>query len=388
MSIDESSCSTPEPQKKFRVLQVLGRMARGGAELRILEVMRQLMPEGIVSDVLVLSGQAGELDSEVERCGGTVIPLVRKWGWQRRLRKILHTGHYSAVHSHVHYFSGWILKAAYQEGVPVRVAQFHNIDDGKGVGVFRQVYRWRARKLLSRYATSILGVSHSALSANWPEHQSDSCCQVIYNGVDFSPFLRSSSIHEMRKELLGANQTNFKMVIHVGNLTPAKNHAMILQIFFLLAKQREDVHLFLVGGGEKEREADLRLQITTSPYASRIHVLGIRRDVPALLLAADAFIFPSWYEGLPGALVEACAAGLPCVTSDIGPCREVAECIPLVHCLSLNQTPEIWANELSARLDSNQRLTSKEACHLMTKAGFDVAGASARYAALWQGRRD
>ena len=386
MSIDESSGSTQEPQKKFRVLQVLGRMARGGAELRILEVMRQLMSEGIVSDVLVLSGQAGELDSEVERCGGTVIPLVRKWGWQRRLRKILHAGRYSAVHSHVHYFSGWILKAAYQEGVPVRVAQFHNIDDGNGQGIFRQVYRWRARKLLSRYATSLLGVSHSALSANWPQHQSDSRCQVIYNGVDFAPFLRSSSTNEMRKELLGANQANFKMVIHVGNLTPAKNHSMILQVFVFLAKQREDVHLFLVGGGEMEREVDLRRQITSSPFASRIHVLGIRTDVPTLLLAADAFIFPSLYEGLPGALVEACAAGLPCVTSNIGPCREVAECIPLVHCLSVNQTPEIWANELSARLNSNQRLTPKDACRLMTNAGFDVAGSSARYAALWQGR--
>ena len=387
MSIDESSGSTQEPQKKCRVLQVLGRMARGGAELRILEVMRQLMPEGIVSDVLVLSGQPGELDSEVERCGGTVIPLMRKWGWQQRLRKILRAGRYSAVHSHVHYFSGWILKAAYQEGVPVRVVQFHNIDDGNGQGIFRQVYRWRAKKLLSRYATSLLGVSHSALSANWPKHQSDSRCQVIYNGVDFAPFFCISSTKEKRKELLGANHANLKMVIHVGNLTPAKNHAMILQIFTFLAQQREDVHLFLVGGGDMEREVDLRRQITSSPCASRIHVLGIRTDVPTLLLAADAFIFPSLYEGLPGALVEACAAGLPSVTSDIGPCREVAECIPLVHCLSINQTSEIWASELSARLDSNQRLTPKESCRLMTNAGFDVAGSSARYAALWQGRR-
>lgn len=387
MSIDKSSGSTQEPQKKCRVLQVLGRMARGGAELRILEVMRQLVPEGIVSDVLVLSGQAGELDSEVERCGGTVIPLMRKWGWQQRLRKILRAGRYSAVHSHVHYFSGWILKAAYQEGVPVRVAQFHNIDDGNGQGIFRQVYRWRAKKLLSRYATSLLGVSHSALSANWPKHQSDSRCQVIYNGVDFAPFFCSRSTKEKRKELLGTNHANLKMVIHVGNLTPAKNHAMILQIFIFLARQREDVHLFLVGGGEMEREVDLRRQITSSPFASRIHVLGIRTDVPTLLLAADAFIFPSLYEGLPGALVEACAAGLPCVTSDIGPCREVSECIPLVHCLSINQTSEIWASELSARLDSNQRLTPKESCRLLTNAGFDVAGSSARYAALWQGRR-
>ena len=100
------------PMAGCRVLHVLGRMVRGGAELRTLEVIRQLASQGIICDVLALSGLPGELDSEVAHCGGRVILLARHWGWQRRLCRVLRLGNYSAVHSHVHHFSGWILRVA------------------------------------------------------------------------------------------------------------------------------------------------------------------------------------------------------------------------------------------------------------------------------------
>lgn len=381
----ESSSSLPV---RCRVLQVLGRMARGGAELRTLEVMRQLAPQGIVSDVLAMSGQAGELDAEVAACGGVVIPLARRWGWQRRLRKVLRDGGYAAVHSHVHYFSGWMLRAAHQAGVPVRVAQFHSLDDGNGQGILRRVYRWRAQRLIARHATAILGVSRSVLAANWPAHQTDARCQVIYNGVDLPAFLRAPPPRaDLRQALLGAGHPALKIVIHVGNLTPPKNHALILRIFAVVAERRPDVHLVLVGRGDPQSEHDLRQRLAASPHATRMHFLGSRPDVPSLLLAADAFLFPSLREGLPGALVEACAAGLPCLASGIGPCREVAERIPLVRCLSVERPPEEWVEALLEMLAEGRRRSPVEAGHLVTAAGFDVIGSSVRYAALWQGGR-
>ena len=368
-----------------RVLHVLGRMVRGGAELRTLEVIRQLAPQGIVCDVLAFSGQSGELDSEVARCGGSVILLARHWGWQRCLRRILHHGNYSAIHSHVHHFSGWLLRVAHQAGVPVRVAQFHSLDDGKGDGLLRRAYRWRAQGLIDKYATAILGVSRSVLDTNWPNHRADQRCQVLYNGVDLPSFYGAAPREEVRQKLFGVEQAGLKVVIHVGNLTAPKNHAMILRIFTVLARQRQDAHLLLVGRGDQQSEVEFRHHLAVHPHAGRIHFLGSRSDVPELLLAADAFLFPSLREGLPGALIEACAAGLPCLASDIAPCREVAELIPLVECMPLDCPAEAWSEKLSKKLEVDRRLSSLDASHLVTAAGFDVVGSSESYAALWRG---
>lgn len=373
------------PAARCRVLHVLGRMVRGGAELRTLEVIRQLAPQGIICDVLALSGLPGELDSEVAHCGGRVILLARHWGWQRRLCRVLRLGNYSAVHSHVHHFSGWILRVAYQAGVPVRVAQFHSLEDGKGDRLLRRAYRWRAQSLIDHYATAVLGVSRSVLDSNWPNHRTDHRCQVLYNGVDLPSFSSAVPREEVRKTLFGVNQAEVKVVIHVGNLTAPKNHAMILRIFTVLAHQRQDAHLLLVGRGDQPSEVELRHQIAAHPHAARIHFLGSRSDVPALLLAADVFLFPSLREGLPGALIEACAAGLPCLASDIAPCSEVAELIPLVECMSLDYPAEAWSEKLSNKLAENRRLSPSEAGHLVTAAGFDVIRSSESYAALWRG---
>lgn len=58
---------------------------------------------------------------------------------------------------------------------------------------------------------------------------------------------------------------------------------------------------------------------------NRVQFLGHREDVPEILAAADLFVFPSFYEGLPGAVIEAMALGLPIVASDIEPVRETVE---------------------------------------------------------------
>lgn len=377
--------TTIPPPESCRVLHVLGRLARGGAELRTLEVIRHVASQGICSDVLVLSGKSGELDEEVVRYGGRVIPLARSWGWQRRLSQVLKEGDYAAVHSHVHHFSGWLLRTAHEHGIPVCIAQFHSLDDGKGDGLLRRAYRWQARRLIDRHATVILGVSRSVLEANWPSRSTDPRCRVIYNGVDMAAFSHVGERAEMRRSLFGDDQAMMKIVIHVGNVTPPKNHGMILDIFSTLAGCRPDVHLVLVGGGSGESVVHLQEKISASPHASRVHFLGSRSDVPALLMAADVFLFPSTREGLPGALVEACAAGLPSVSSDIGPCREVAERIPLVRYLSLAEPLATWASTLSACLDQPHRLSLAEAEQLVIKSGFDVAGASQQYAMLWRG---
>ena len=100
-------------------------------------------------------------------------------------------------------------------------------------------------------------------------------------------------------------------VATVGEHSVRKNHETVLRAAALLP----GVHTLLCGTGEKLTE--LEALARTLGIADRTHFLGFRADVPALLKASDVFVFPSFQEGLPVAQMEAMAAGLPCVVSDV-----------------------------------------------------------------------
>lgn len=99
--------------------------------------------------------------------------------------------------------------------------------------------------------------------------------------------------------------------IVVGRLNEQKNHALLLRAF---AQVPDHAHLLVVGDG------DLRagLESQAAPLGSRIQFLGIRKDIPALLAAADIFVLASDWEGNPLVVMEAMAAGLPVVATSVG----------------------------------------------------------------------
>ena len=108
--------------------------------------------------------------------------------------------------------------------------------------------------------------------------------------------------------------------LNVGRLVDQKGQAYLIRAMARLAQFLPSAHLLLVGDGWN-REHLTRLA-TDVGVDSNVTFLGTRRDVPALLSACDIFVFPSLYEGLPGALVEAMLAGKPILASDIPEVRE------------------------------------------------------------------
>ena len=119
----------------------------------------------------------------------------------------------------------------------------------------------------------------------------------------------------------------------------------------------------LVGGGNQEKT---HTYIQQNCLEHRVFLLGSRSDVNELLQGADVFLFPSFFEGLPGAVVEAQAAGLPCVISDTI-AKEV--CItPGVECLSLKKGAEFWAK----RVLKQKGRTREDTRNYIEKAGFDI----------------
>jgi glycosyltransferase involved in cell wall biosynthesis len=111
-----------------------------------------------------------------------------------------------------------------------------------------------------------------------------------------------------------------QIVAHVGSYTPEKNHLWLLEAFSEIAAQRPRAHLVLFGDGP------LRSRVTSEVerrrLAARVHILGSRADAATLVGGADIFVLPSATEGIPGALLEAAAHGVPVVATDVGSVRE------------------------------------------------------------------
>lgn len=141
-----------------------------------------------------------------------------------------------------------------------------------------------------------------------------SCSRSVYIpgvGVDISRFAQGLSREEARTRLGLGREEPF--ILSVGELIPRKNYGVALEAVARLG--RKDVQFWIAGTGASEGE--LRAQIDRLGLREQVKLLGFRSDIPDLLHAADVFFFPSRQEGLPVALMEAMASGLPIVCSRI-----------------------------------------------------------------------
>src|SRR5262245_48534699 len=170
----------------LRVLHVFGQMARGGAELRTIELAESFHGERVTSDFLVLSGLDGPLDARVRAAGGEVIKCRMDARFPLHLYRLLRERRYDVVHSHVHYFSGVILALARLAGTPGRIANFHTaVVNDKEQSVRRRAQLAACRRLIEFAATDLLAVGEGAMDGAWgPQWKSDRRCRVVYSGLD------------------------------------------------------------------------------------------------------------------------------------------------------------------------------------------------------------
>jgi glycosyltransferase involved in cell wall biosynthesis len=204
------------------------------------------------------------------------------------------------------------------------------------------------RKLIDTNATGILAVGEGVLDAVWgASWRQDPRCAPLYAGVDLTPFAGRAERKAVRVKL--GIPTGSQIVAHVGNMRVAKNHPRLAQIFAELGDVSAP-HLMLIGRKDPTVEAQILATLATARAQGRVHILGTRSDVPRLLKAADAFLFPSVYEGLPGSVLEARAARLPVVASDLPGVLEIVDRVDGVRALSLEQPDVVWAQALTDAL--------------------------------------
>ena len=369
--------------KPIKILHIFGRMQRGGAEMRTLDLMRHIDRTRYQFHFCALSGLPGELDNEVSQLGGQVHLLALDHRFPHRFRQLLREQHYAVVQAHVHFFSGYILRLAAKENVPVRITHFRITDDGQGNSIRRRMQRRVMRDWIDVHSTHILAVSQGAMVIPWGSKWcQDQRCQVIYNGFDVEEHLATVDRESVHQEF--SLPTTSRLFIHVGRMDEQKNHKRLINIFAEIAKEDPAAYLLLVGRGGNDIERFVRARATECSIVDRVIFTGVRSDVRRLLGAADIMLFPSLREGLPGAVLEAAAVGTPVLASDVPGVVEIAQHLPFVRYLPLHASDQEWAKHaLTLHSESIKPGVREVAREAFVKSVFTIEQCAKAHYAVW-----
>lgn len=360
-------------QRPIRILHVVGGMNRGGVETWLMHILRHIDRDRFQMDFLVHTNQPCAYDEEIRTLGSQIIPCplnrFQPWSYANHFKQILQMyGPFDIVHSHVHHFSGYILRIAQQSEIPVRIAHSHNNSSLVKTKPkwHRSLYLNLMRAWIIKYATLGLGCSRDAtvdlFGSSW---KTDFHQQILYCGIDLTAFQNTVDTVDIRSEF-GIPQDAF-VIGHVGRLETPKNHNFLLEIAAEAVKQEPKMRLLLVGDGSLR--SNIEKKIAQLGLTEHVIFAGSRPDVPRLMQGAmDVFLLPSFQEGLGLVLVEAQAAGLPCIFSDIVP-EEVDLVKPLVRRISLLESASTWSK---AVLTASARLTKKDALNVVKKSHFNI----------------
>ena len=307
----------------------------------------------------------------------------RKLGQNHRMFKwLLKERQYDVVHLHI--FQGLSLYYAYlakKAGVPVRIAHSHN------TALRQSKTRWLklivhnlAKRMLAENATEYWACSSLAAKFMFPQSVWEKRqYEFIPNGIDIERFRFDNKVRKkIRKDL----DIEERFVIgNVGRLCYQKNQEFLIDIFASLQSARPDSVLLLVGEGEMK--ADLQQQAERLGIADKMIFYGVTDRVQNLLWAMDMFVFPSRFEGLGIAVVEAQAAGLPVVCSDNVPDEAVVN--DLVRKVRLGVGADSWAETILHSQTDLNRLAFNEQ---VQKSGFAVADVTGRIEKMYLGLKN
>ncbi len=352
----------------IRVLHVVGRMALGGTQTMIMNVYRHIDRTQMQFDFLVHTKDECFYDKEIIKLGGRIYRTERfniiNWLSYKKFWNNFFPEHeeYKIVHVHINSSAAICLSIAKRHG---RIAVVHSHCTNPTEKSLRSC-AFRIFAYPIRYiADYFFACSEEAGETRFGKRVTKSKnYKVFKNGIDVKSFCFQKEIRKVIREKYDISEEKF-IIGHVGRFYFQKNHRFLLEIFKKVNEKYSNTELWMIGTGELEKK--IRTQVQNMGMGKKVRFIGETSHVSEYLQAMDIFVFPSFYEGLGIAVVEAQAAGLPCIISDVIPNEADMGC-GLVKRLSLEDSAEDWADAIVAAKDVSRIDTSD----YLRRAGFDI----------------
>jgi glycosyltransferase involved in cell wall biosynthesis len=307
--------------RPIRVLQLITSLERGGAENHLLALLTHADRQAFAVETAVLSGE-GELVPIFRHAGIPVHLLKARNRFDPlalgRLVRLLRDGHFDILHSHLFradIYAG-LAMARLGEHRPLLVSTRHN-DDRFFLNPFVGLVHYG----VSAQQDLIIAISdHIARFTVSRGVRHPERVRRVYHGIEPPVTAALEREGQRIRQELGIGPDAF-LVGNVGRLALQKGQRHLIAAMPLLLERVPHARAIIAGGGDLEDY--LRELASEIGVADRVHVLGPRKDVPALMHAIDVFVMPSIWEGFGLVLLEAMAAGRPIVASRVATIPEV-----------------------------------------------------------------
>lgn len=383
--------------KPRSVLFVIGTLMLGGSESQMVLLIEGLARRGWRCDVAVLMPE-GPLGARLAALGVPIHDLGYKVGvgrarrtvlllralfrlWRRALRlrpAVLHA--YLPLTSFLGAFAGRLAR------VPLIVTS------RRALGTHQDRHRlWKpfdrmAARLSHVVTANSRAVAEDAIARDGIRSRK---LVLIANGIDFTSFDRADHDRAATRAALGLDSAAPAIAV-VGNLIVYKGHADLVDAIARLAP-RERPAQFLFVGEDRGIGSALQAQATRLGVSNRIIWLGAREDVPQIMKAVDGFVMPSHEEGFSNALLEALAAALPVVATEVGGNGEALEggrfgkLVPPHNPAALARAIDAVLDELDDPGGSLRACAAAAACAVRARYGANRMVTA--HVALYDGRR-
>lgn len=354
--------------KKIKILQFPIANSRGGMTQYALMNWKWMDKDKFECDFVTMSKHL-DFEDEVLATGSRILYVScyaedNKDQFMKEFDEILNTG-YDVVHLHTKQWKSFLMEEICKRNhVPKVIVHAHNAGIDTTDPVKRQAEEQLHEKVKKKFkasmATDFWSCSRMAAGFLFGEQIPKNRIKIMPNAIELGKFKYKQEVRdEYRKRF---QLENCYVIGHVGRFVYQKNHRFLLEVFHALLQVIENTKLILLGEGELFSE--VYRQVEYMNIKDKVLFLGRRDDVNNWYQAMDVFCLPSRFEGLPIAMIEAQAAGLPCVGS-----MEITEEVEITNYIArLPFDVEMWREQLLSYRD----IARKDDQMPLINAGYDI----------------
>lgn len=333
----------------MKILQIIPSFGMGGAEKVVLNYMRAAKNAHLDMVTISLYQPGGSVyDEVIKEEQLQVIYLNKKLGMDLRLipelRRKIREINPDVVHTHLYVLKYYLLTGEFRKR-----KNFHTVHSLPRADASGMDY-WLNRFLFQRGRAVPIAL-HQGLVKEINEYYHTDSTVVVENGI-FADEFKSAKRSARLQEEFGIKDDDF-VIGHVGKLKEVKNHIFLLDLLKEVLETESRAKLLLVGDGELAGK--LKSEAKARHIESKVVFCGDRTDIPAMLKLMDVFVFPSLYEGLGLAVIEAQMAGIRCIASDAVP-KETAVSNGIQY-LSLQEEKSVWVKSILDKSREGVKLT-------------------------------